>query len=137
MGPASGDPLKNDISIVYNASYQVSYRYDAQTNSFLRFMNGRAHFDERSGQQYGADNVIVQIVDTWPLRGDPEDRVDMELTGSGDAYYFQDGVAVKGTWHKPSLAARTDFLDNESRPMAFRPGQTWIQVVPISGSVRY
>lgn len=135
--PPLGDALRNDISIVYNFGYQVAYRYDAQTTSFPRFINGRPHLDQTTGEQYGPENVIVQLVDTWDLRGDPEKRVDMELTGSGDAYYFRDGVVVKGTWHKPSLAARTDFLDNESRPMAFRPGQTWIQLVPISGSVRY
>ena len=66
--------------------------------------------------------------------------LDMQLTGAGRAVYFQDGLAVEGAWHKPSLGDFTRYLDPDGEPILFRPGPVWVQVVPsgpLEGTLSY
>ncbi|MBI2939176.1 MAG: DUF3048 domain-containing protein [Chloroflexi bacterium] len=125
------------IRVTYPDGYYVQYRYDSASNSYLRFMLGQPHVDAYDGAQYRPRNVVVQFVRIWPIPGDDAGRVDMELTGSGPAYVFQDGRVVKGTWVKRSETGPTRFRDAEGQPVRLNAGPTWIQIVHTTGSIRY
>ena len=62
---------------------------------------------------------------------------DITTTGSGEAYIFQNGAAIKGTWKKPSVAEQIRFYDEDGTEIALAPGQTFIEAVPNYGSVEY
>ena len=58
-------------------------------------------------------------------------------TGTGDAYIFQNGTAIKGSWSKASKAEQIKFFDESGREIALAPGQTFVTAVPAYGSVEY
>ena len=55
----------------------------------------------------------------------------------GRTVVFQDGVAIEGSWEKPSAAGRTRFFDAAGNEIAFNRGQTWIEVLALSDPVSY
>ena len=55
----------------------------------------------------------------------------------GRAVVFQDGVAIEGSWEKPSPAERTRFYDAARNEIAFNRGQTWVEVMAIGDPRSY
>ena len=64
-------------------------------------------------------------------------REDAKLTGEGQAIVFQDGVAIEGSWEKPSPTERTRFYDAAGNEIAFNRGQTWVEVLAVSDPLSY
>jgi len=62
---------------------------------------------------------------------------DITTVGSGEAYVFQNGTAIKGTWKKDSVAEQIRFYDESGSEIALAPGQTFVEAVPQYGSVEY
>jgi len=130
-------PTKQEINIRYaNYAFRVTYQYDRQNNSYLRFIAGRPHIDKETQKQLSPKNVAVMWVKTWPLY-DPEGGWHIETIDSGPAKVFLDGQVIEGSWKKESRNARTKFYDSQGKEVIFNRGQTWIQVVPQGTEVTY
>ena len=57
--------------------------------------------------------------------------------GTGDAYIFQNGTAIKGSWAKGAKDQQIKFFDEDGIEVALAPGQTIVSAVPAYGSVEY
>ena len=57
--------------------------------------------------------------------------------GTGDAYIFQNGTAIKGSWAKGAKDQQIKFFDENGEEVALAPGQTIVSAVPAYGSVEY
>jgi hypothetical protein len=78
-------------------------------------------------------NVIVQQVE---IRGSGFRDVTGAVSpyvasvGGGEAHLLRDGVVVSGSWSRPDIGAGTSFVDGAGRPMALKPGPTWVLLQP-------
>jgi hypothetical protein len=124
------------ISLDYQPwGYRVDYRYDDTGKRYARFMEGAPHLDAESHDQLRAANVAVLSVNAWVI--DAAGRLDMAQVGNGPAVYFEDGVAIDGSWSKPATGAATQFLDAAGNPVHFNPGPIWVQLIAPEGRVSY
>jgi hypothetical protein len=117
------------------SAYSVTYRYDPQSNTYLRSMGGVPFDDRDTGSQLAVSNVVVLFTSISPLPRDPKGRLRINTSGSGQATYFRDGQAIPGRWIKRAAQSPLRLLDERGKPIALNPGQTWIEVVT-PGSVR-
>jgi hypothetical protein len=133
------DPLLSGANTdAARSDYAVRYTYDRRSNTYLRFMGGGPHVDANTQRPLTPSNVIVMqtqnaVLDTQA--GPTPESILIPTLGSGTAWYFRDGTAVKGTWHQRDQNAPLHFVDSRGRPIALNPGQTWIEVVPASSRV--
>lgn len=127
LGFWSGTPL-----------YDVEWRYNKTTNSYLRFNGGKAHVDlEEGNAQIFAKNVVIQYVEEDD-EIDKEGHTFIETTGTGDAVVFQNGkAAIVGTWEKIGEDGRTIFSDETGKEISFVGGPIWIEAVPTYSKVTY
>ncbi len=116
--------------------YQVEWRYQSATNSYLRWNGDQPHTDQNNGQQLEARNIIVQKV-TSQVLDEATGRLDIVTEGSGEAILFQDGQAEVGQWQKQERGVRTRYITQSGSNFKFNPGVTWIEVVPSDNSVTY
>lgn len=107
--------------------YDVRYEYDPSTNSYKRFLGGKPHTDEKSGQQL-SPKVVIALVTTYSIHADRIHSV-YKTTGSGTAIVYQDGVVTNATWKKDSQTASLEIVDASGKALALNPGQTWITAV--------
>jgi hypothetical protein len=120
--------------------YEVRYQYDHATNRYLRFMGGTPHVDAVTGHQLAPSNVVVLAASIAP---DPNagvanpGAVYVQDTGVNKAYYFQDGKEYLGTWKKTRGSSPLQLLDSHGHPFQLVPGQTWIEVLPSTGSMTW
>lgn len=117
----------DSIYIPYRlAYYKVEWKYDVETNGYVRYVSGFEHRDD-AGQEIRAKNIIIQIADAEVL--DNELRLKMETIGEGKAILCLDGYCFDAKWQKNSATARTRFYDESGAELKLNAGTTWVQVV--------
>ncbi len=72
--------------------FEVSYHYDTASKTYQRFQGGEAHQDREKGQI--SPDVVIAIMVNQKLSGDGN-HMDIETTGTGKAYIFQNGKVSK------------------------------------------
>ncbi len=156
--PASGDTSEieikaRDISFRFGgiSSFNVDYSYDEKTNTYARsYESGLAHevYDcpsEDLGEKNPEDACsLVQMAPSVVIAMVVQERKawdnyheDIDTIGSGDAYIFQNGDAIKGSWAKTSREDQIKFLDEEGKEVKLAPGQTIVSAIPAYGSVAF
>lgn len=156
--PAEGDTsiteaAVTEIGLKFGglANFNVNYTYDAETNTYARsYQNGVPHEvyncpSEDLGEKNPEDVcalkqlnpavVIAMMVPEWKASDGYHENID--AIGSGDAYVFQNGAAIRGMWKKASREDQIKFVDSEGEEIKLAPGQTFVSAVPNYGSVEY
>lgn len=139
-GKAVSSPNAVDISFKFWdnwADYDVSWKFDATTNSYKRSNGGKAHTDwEFDKPQLTASDVVIMFVnEKGPV--DTEHHLYYEVVGEGDAIIFKNGEAITGTWKKETQLDREVFYDKNGDEITFTRGPIWVELVPEGNSVDY
>jgi hypothetical protein len=122
-------PQGGRIDVPYTAN-TVVYRYERETNRYLRSVSGQKEQKDRgTGERVAPSNVVILMVPFRPLN-DSKRRLEAQVVGSGTAWIATNGVTIKGTWSKASLKAPTLLFDKGGAPVSLTVGQTFVQVVP-------
>ncbi len=145
--PAERGRDGGSITISYT-SEKVAYRYDQASNTWLRIVDGRAHFDagnapnagggaRGAGPRIAPTTVVVMLV---PIRrsssitGPALGRLVADSIGSNKAWIFADGKLTVGRWIKKDASARTRFIDAAGAEIVLPRGQIFVQVVPATSA---
>jgi hypothetical protein len=137
--PAGGAGVRGTTMVRFNGASYVTFAYDRARHGWLLTQNGRA-MRLADGTVVAPQNVIVQFVPV--VRGRYADVLgnnspDTHSIGTGRAVVFRDGRRYDGKWVRPTRSAGTHFVTASGIDMLLRPaGQTWVLLVPTSGSVR-
>lgn len=133
------------------AAFNVNYQYDTDSDKYLRsYATGAAHevyscpsedLGERNPEDVCtltqmAPSVVVALM-VNERRASDNYHEDIDVIGSGDAYVFQNGTAVKGTWIKGSKDEQITLADADGKEIRLAPGQTFVTAVPNYGSVDF
>lgn len=156
--PAEGDisevkPSVSEIKVRFGSSptFNVIYKYNPETNSYDRsYENGTAHEvyscpSEALGKvsPEGAcilkqlSPSVVAIMMVSEKKADDGYHENITTLGSGNAYVFQNGRAIAGTWHKTTVRDQIKFYSMDGAEIQMAPGQTFVEAVPNYGSVAY
>ncbi|OGM26654.1 hypothetical protein A3D00_01030 [Candidatus Woesebacteria bacterium RIFCSPHIGHO2_02_FULL_38_9] len=132
-------PIYSTISFEFwknKPEYNVEWKYDPSSNSYLRFNGGVPHTDLLNDLQLKAKNVVIIKVKE---KGPVDRNLHMLYTtiGQGEALVFKNGQFLKATWQKSSREARIKFLDEKGKEISFVGGNIWIEVIPSQNEVTY
>jgi hypothetical protein len=139
-GKGTTTPSASDIKFDFWSSmpgYDVEWKYDSATNSYLRYNGGKVALDwEFDKPQLSAKNVAIMFVtEKGPL--DTEKHMFYQVIGMGKALIFQNGQAIEGTWEKASALDREVFYDTNGKEIQMVRGTTWVEIVPAQNTVTY
>ena len=118
-------------NIVFGAPSTPSWVWDPAQSASLRFMTGGAPDMDSVGTQLKATNVVVLRVGVSFGLGLPK----TEIIGGGEAWVSSNGSTVHGSWAKGFQSDRIRLVDDNGVVIRLAPGNTWIELVPSSGSV--
>ncbi len=123
------------LIIKYWGGTRISYRYIPGENLYKRYysITEKPHLTDQ-GTQLQARNIIIQYVKTSVI--DDVGRLEMELTGRGEALILRDGIIIEGFWENNG-EGWTMFYNDDGQEIRLNPGQTWIEVVPTTVNVEY
>mgnify|MGYP002784461857 FL=1 len=121
------------IAMRFGSSSAPSWSWDAASQSWLRFQTGGAPDADPSGAQLRATNVVVLRVPVQVIQSIPT----TQLIGSGEAWVSTGGGTVRATWSKSSMTAPIRILDTNGVAVRLAPGNTWVELVPLAGSLSF
>ncbi|MGV8886351.1 MAG: DUF3048 domain-containing protein [Microbacteriaceae bacterium] len=116
----------------FGSSSAPSWLWDAASATWLRSQAGVKDL-ATTGAQLSAANVVVMRVKVDNSLGVPK----TELVSSGEAWVSTGGATVHARWSKGSATARIRFVDDNGAAILLAPGNTWIELVPSTGSVAF
>jgi len=135
-GPAvPGSPTARQLSVVVGGAASASWAFDGA--SYLRSENGSRHL-LANGQQVRATNVVVlrvQVTHSGITDAAGNEDPFVLAYGSGAAEVFRNGVVEHGRWSRPAVADAYRFTSTGGGALTLAPGPTWIELVPMNGSV--
>jgi len=117
------------LFIDYPYPYNVKYRYQPETNSYLRFRTGTPEIDKLTNQQVETKNIVVMKAASRQIEGPYYNDVDVE--GNGSCHVYQNGIVLTCTWEKDAqdLNSKLFFYDQDGQEIEFIPGSIWINIV--------
>jgi hypothetical protein len=136
--PPQGKPAAA-IHVPYPRLCVVDWAYDAASGRYLRSVQGQPHREGLTGEQIAAGNVII-----FYARHEKTDivedslgstAIDIVMTGKGRAQICRDGVVIEGFWEQKAPAELILYYDATGQPIPLKPGNTWIQLVPVDYDV--
>lgn len=121
-----------DVTIVYSNNTTTSYVYDSEHDYYLRSVNGKAHTDYVTKEQYHFKNIITyQVKNTTINDGENKGRQDIDNLGSGTGYYISGGMSIPIKWEKSSRSSQTKYYYENGEELKVNDGNTFIQIQPV------
>lgn len=127
--------IANNISIKYSKNVTNTYEYDEINKVYKRSVNGKAHTDYVTKEQYTFKNIIAYSVKNSRIPGDDKDRQTLDNIGSGKGFYISEGYAIPITWEKSSRSAQTKYKLEDGSELKVNDGNTFIQIYPKDGTL--
>jgi hypothetical protein len=134
FGPDKATELRPDGGLirVNFPDVTITYRYDAATNSYQRYVgvDKQPQVDPGDGEVVAPKNVVILRMAFGPLRdSQTHGRLEAHNIGKGVAWISTGGVTVKGEWRKKSPKAPTLLYGPDGQPITLTAGQTFIEVI--------
>jgi hypothetical protein len=138
----SSELLGLQMYTYYSADSYNYWVYDPPTKQYVRYQetadirNDKPEkydplIDQMTGNQVHASNVVfLMAYHTFSNTFDEEDEVyQIDLTGSGEAYVFRDGVGIVARWIRTNKDQPLLLTTLNGTPIYFRPGITFYEVL--------
>ena len=126
----------------YSVDSYNNWRYDPETKQYMRYQenadirNDKPEsysplIDSMTGEIVHAANVVFMLVHhNFSNTFDEEDEVvQIDLTDSGEAYVFRDGVGIPARWIRTNQDQPLLLTTLNGAPIYFRPGITFYEVL--------
>lgn len=134
--------LGTQIFTYYSVDSYNNWRYNPETKQYLRYQEisdtriGKEEsyapmIDQVTGATVQAANVVYLLAyHAFSNTFDEEDEVfQIDLTGSGEAYVFRDGIGIPARWIRTNKDQPLLLTTLDGAPIYFRPGVTFYQVL--------
>lgn len=125
----------NKISIKYSNYRTSGYEYDTNSKTFLRNIGNKKNVDLVTGEQYKVKNVIAYGVKYTSYTDHGYSGYQrLSNIGTGEGYYFTNGVALPIIWEKKDEKSQTVYKIKETgENLVVNDGNTYIQIYPSNG----
>ena len=124
-----------NIDLKYSGSFTTNYVYDSEAKVYKQFVNDKEHTDYETKEQYTVKNIITYQIGNTTITGDSKGRQDLDNIGSGKGYYITEGKVIPINWKKDSRFDQTVYTYEDGTEITVNDGNTWIHIVPKSGSI--
>jgi len=134
--------LGTQIFTYFSVDSYNYWLYRPETNQYVRYQemgstrNGKEEtydvlMDNMTATAVHASNVVVLLAyHTFANAYDAEDEVyHIDLTDSGEAYVFRDGVGIVAKWYRINKDQPLLLTTSLGEPIALRPGITFYEVI--------
>jgi len=131
-GDLKGTIKAATVSIDYGTSkypHLVEWKYISEEDKYIRYLD-----DEKlltaEGNKIKTDNIVIIEASVKTVQV-PVDGVQSEinLLGSGDAFFLRDGYVYEGKWVKDNASSHFEYFLDDGSEFVFKKGNVWVQQV--------
>ncbi len=141
--PAAGQPAVQ-LGVEYALYNRGEWHYDPASGKYLRWIEEMDESltqrtmipltDRLTGEQIGFSNVVVMFA-FYVEYNRTLHNIDLWNNTAGKrAIFFRDGVMTEGLWKTVDKERPLQFFDQDGRPYALKPGNTWVIIAGLSST---
>ena len=127
MSPNSAEISSIEVSYANNKT--DLFEYDAETGLYGVSQYGGAYLDGNTDEQLTVKNVFVVRTDISRIAGDTAGRLDVDLIGSGEGFYFCDGKAKEIIWEKASATTPLIYKNMDGTELNIGIGTSYVNII--------
>lgn len=143
LDPATTKEKRDEIFIPYFADNRISWRWDDESQRYLRFVSGAPQIEATTGEQIKAANVIIisaehketsiiedeyNYVHSLEIVLNAKDRDGNAVWSK--AFLLRDGYLIPARWIWRWMPHMLELSDEEGNPLPLAVGNSWIEIVP-------
>ncbi len=121
------------VSIPYSSG-MVTWRFDSASGLWQRAVGGVPHMDQATGKPLAFANVMIVYanhLNTLIVEdASGAKSIQIQLWNSGQVKLLRDAKLQNGAWERKTTIGAFDLV-SDSKPLPLKPGNTWIEVVPL------
>lgn len=115
----------NTVSIRFGAC-NSKFTYNAETNTYYKYMNGHTHVDGKTGEQLSFTNVFV-LETSISVRDDVgHKKLNWQGSGSSKGYYISNGCVQEIRWSQAAESSYLKFYDVNGNELEINRGKSYI-----------
>ena len=123
------------INVTFSSYTNNKYIYNNDSKMYEKYVSGEQIYDFNTGSALKIKNLIVYSLEYNSIQNDSKGRQDLENIGTGEGYYFTEGHYTKIKWSKKDRSSKTIYTLENGEELKVNDGNTFIQIIPKSGSV--
>jgi hypothetical protein len=141
--PPESDQMAVQVGVQYSNFNRGEWRYDSGTGKYLRWieqMDDKNNMtmiplvDRLTDKQLEFSNVVI-LYAFYIEYNRTLHNIDIWNNTTGKrAVYFRDGVMTEGLWKTIDKEHPIQLLDQDGKPYALKPGNTWIVIAGLSST---
>ncbi len=115
----------NTVAIRFGAC-NSKFTYNAETNTYLKSMNGHKHVDGKTGEQLSFTNVFVLETSISLKEDRVHKKIDWQGSGSSKGYYISNGAVQRIRWSQSNESSYLKFYDENGEELEINRGKSYI-----------
>jgi len=125
--PPDAAPLNiPPVVVSFWNDYNVLFVYDG--TGYQRYIDGNVQVDRDDARPYSVADIVAVWMPAQVL--DSLGDLAMNVYGTFPALLIRDGRAETGMWVAPGPTVVPSLLGDDEKPLYFKPGQIYIEVLP-------
>jgi len=139
--PVNGESAEHIFVRISYSAYN-SWDYDPISKKYLRSQDTiealpeeeqlEPLIDQLTGEQITADNVVIMLLPhkfAYQTQAGKGELFNVRFTGNGEAYAFRDGLKYHLHWKRSDNHAPLELTFPDGTVYAYKPGNTWYQLI--------
>jgi hypothetical protein len=126
-----------EITVAFSPNYTRRFEYDQETSLYTVLNRDGPHMDAETAEPVRVRNIIIQLVRTHVIAGDPELRRHVQTVGQGSGFLIKDGHYQRITWEKDSHTEPIRWYFMDRSEMRLSTGRTWVNVFQENGEIKF
>ena len=115
----------NTVAIRFGAC-NSKFTYNAETNTYLKSMNGHKHIDGKTGEQLSFTNVFVLETSISVRDSVGHKNLNWQGSSSSKGYYISNGAVQRIRWSQSSESSYLKFYDESGNELEINRGKSYI-----------
>ena len=115
-----------NIATVRFGACTSKFTYNAETNTYLKSMNGNKHVDGKTGEQLSFTNVFVLETSISVRDKVGHKNINWQGSGSSKGYYISNGAVQRIRWSQNSESSYLKFYDENGKELEINRGKSYI-----------
>jgi len=116
------------MKFVFNSGKSTSFTYHEDEGYYTAFQHGSDYYDGNTGENVEFSNVIAITAVTRVI--DNYARLEVELIGEGEGYFFNGGKVCEIIWSRESDEDPIVYTYTDGTPVELSPGKTYVAILP-------
>jgi hypothetical protein len=142
--PPQSDTYAINVGVEYSFRDRGEWHYDPESGTYLRWIEDMAADgkifmkplpDRLTGEQLKFSNVIILFAKYTEYAPTLHDVAIWNNFDGQRAVIYRDGMMVEGVWKVEDHESPIQFYDLSGKPVALKPGNTWIVVAGQSSTL--